>query len=110
MEYEEYSAVHPLSGESRPARPATKEALPSRVRYVAEFLCVVLMVALLGAVLNGVRQAKAIRALQSTLDSAKGEVVYEPLSKTGDGSYKEGQPGGKSRAVLQRLKGWRQNH
>jgi hypothetical protein len=110
MDYDEYSARHPLSGEVG-ARPATKEALPSSwSRHVAELLCVVLLVALLGALLNGVRQAKAIRALQSTLDSAKGEVVYEPLSKAGDGSYKEGQPGGKSRDVLQRLKGWRKDH
>jgi hypothetical protein len=110
MVYEEYSAAHPFSGEDG-ARPATKEALPGIVlKHVAELLCVVLLVMLLGSVLYGVRQAKAIGALQQTLDSAKGEVVYEPLSKAGDGSYKDGTPGGKSKAVLQRLKGWRKSH
>jgi hypothetical protein len=110
MGYDEYAARHPLSGDVD-ARPATKEALPSSwLKHAAELLCVVLLVVLLGALLNGVRQAKAIRALQETLASAKGEVVYEPLSKAGDGSYQEGQPGGKSRAVLQRLKGWRKSH
>ena len=109
MSYEDYSAAHPFSGEVG-ARPATKEALPSSwLRHAAEFLCVVLMVVLLGSVLYGYRQAKAIRALQETLASAKGEVVYEPLSKAGDGSYQE-QPGGKSKAVLQRLKVWRKSH
>ncbi len=110
MVYEEYSAAHPLSGEGG-ARSATKEALPGSVlKHVAELLCVVLLVMLLGSVLYGVRQAKAIRSLQETLASAKGSVVYEPLSKAGDGSYKEGQPGSKSKAVLQRLKGWRKSN
>lgn len=110
MSYEEYSARHPLSGEVG-ARPATKEALPAGVRRgVAEFICVVLLVALLVAVLNGVRQAKTIRELQFSMQSATEKFVYEPLSKAGDGSYQEGQPGGKSRAVLQRLKGWRKSH
>ena len=110
MDYDEYSARHPLSGEVD-ARPATKEALPAVLRRgVAELLCVILIVALLVAVLNGYRQAKTIRELRWAMSSAEETVVYEPLSKAGDGSYQEGQPGGKSRAVLQRLKGWRKSH
>jgi len=110
MDYEDYSARHPLSGEGG-ARPATKEALPAGLqRGIAEILCVVLIVALLVAVLNGVRQARTIRELRWAMSSAKENVVYEPLSKAGDGSYQEGQPGGKGKAVLQRLKGWRKSH
>jgi len=110
MDYEDYAARHPLSGGRVPAASrATKEGSPGGKQYYAEFICVLLLCCLLGAALYGREQAKTIAKLRGTLSTAVGAVVYEPLSRAGDGSYTEG-PAAKSKDILGRLKGWRAKH
>ena len=104
--------VHPLSGpegtEPERREPPRKEAALSR-SYVAEFLCVALLLGLFAAVLYGYRSFKEVTALRQAIAGAQSTPEYEPLSHAGDGSY-EGGATAKGRDVLKRLRGWRDRH
>ena len=107
MDHKQWTGVHPLSGDDGPPTKR-REAPPRRAASaVAEILCVLLIVLLVGAIVYGVQQRKKTIDLQATLDAATSTVVYEPLSKAGDGSYKDQGPAAKSKAVLSRLSKWK---
>jgi hypothetical protein len=107
--------MHPLDGpagaETKPEAERTESRKAPLVLWSVAHVAAVplLVIVALAAAIYGGRQRQQAEAVRETLRQAQESPVYEPLSQAGDGSY-DASEGGRSRAVLQRLKGWRARH
>ncbi len=101
------SYTHPLDGVV--GEPAAQAGV-NRVWVAAALgLALVLGLAVLAGGSLAYRYYRLARVAKESLEAAKGGVVYEPLSKVGDGSYEEAAGGGgagkaKALNVLRRLR------
>jgi Flp pilus assembly protein TadG len=76
----------------------------------SEVIIAVLLIALFGAAFYAYQAFQRYSEIRGALEAAEKAVVYEPLSQEGDGSYKEEESGGRTRKVIDRVRGWRDRH
>ncbi len=107
-----HSYTHPLAGDvGVPAGIRHDRREPAvRVAVGSEVIIAVLLIALFGAAFYAYQAFQRYSEIRGALEAAEKAVVYEPLSQEGDGSYKEEESGGRTRKVIDRVRGWRDRH